>query len=75
MTFGDELRHIGLNCDEWRRIERRLNEIETNCVGLVISLRHVERIEEDFKASGAMTGRLGDRLKRFRQVELSSSRV
>ena len=60
------LRHIALNCDEWRQIEWLMNEIETSCVELVMSLRRVGRIEDDFRVAGAMTGRL-------RQIEASSS--
>ena len=60
-----------MNCDEWRRIEWRLNEIETICVELMTSLRHVERIDGDFRVFEAMTGRLGGRLKHFHRVELN----
>ena len=65
LTFRGELRHIALNCDEWRRIERHVNEVETICVELVTNLRLVEGIEDDFRVAGTMTGRLKDRLKHF----------
>ena len=71
LTVWDELRHIELNCDEWRRIEWHQNEIETICIKLMTSLRHVRRSEDDFGVSGAMAERLGDRLKHFHRIELN----
>ena len=71
MTIRGELRHIGSKCDELRRIEGHQNEIETICIELMTSLRHVGRNEDDFGASGAAAGRLGDRLKHFHRVELN----
>ena len=52
-----------------------MNEIETVYVELVISLRHVERIDGDFRVFEAMTGRLRDRSKHFHRIELNASRM
>ena len=95
LTIWDELRHIELNCDEWRRMGRRWTKlrrfeayrvklwwmnanwttVEMICVELVMSLKRVERIGDDFRVSETATGRLRDRLKHFHRVELNASRV
>ena len=64
-----------MNCNEGRRMERRLNRIEMIRVELVMNLRRVERIEDSFRVAGARTGRLRDNSKHFHRIELNASRV
>ena len=52
-----------------------MNEIGTICVELVLSLRRVGGIEDDFRAFEATTGQLRDRLKHFHRVGLNARRV
>ena len=69
LTGWGDLRYIQLNCEEKRRIEWRLDGIETICVGSMTGWGYMEGIRNDLRTIGAMIEQLKDDSRHFRRIE------